>query len=208
MARIESDQTEPRILLVEGRNDKHVVWQLCDLYPEMPDFFIADRGDINAIIDSIGPELLAPGRQALGIMADADDDLQSRWDEVLYQLRTNGVQPPTSPDPRGTIISDVQPRVGVWLMPDNSLTGEIEEFIQKMIPDNDPVWPLAQRYINDIPDLHRKFPRGKTLRAQIHAWLSARQEPRLMGSAVRTKDLDASGALCQSFLDWLSRLFR
>ena len=207
MARIESEETEPHILLVEGRNDKHVVWQICNRNPELPDFFISDRGDINAVIESIGPEFLAAGRQALGILVDTDDRPQARWDEIAHQLRAFGVQPPVAPDPTGTIISGVEPRVGVWLMPDNTQAGEIEEFVASMIPDDDPVWPMSQDYIDGLPRYEGKFADGKTLRAKIHAWLATRADPRLMGQAIGTHDLQVNGPLCQRFLVWLNRLF-
>ena len=93
MARIDSDESEPQLLLVEGRNDKHVVWQICNRHPELPDFFISDRGDINAVMESIGPEILAADRQALGILVDTDDDPRSRWDEIAYQLRALASNP-------------------------------------------------------------------------------------------------------------------
>lgn len=92
-------------------------------------------------------------------------------------------------------------------MPDNSANGELEEFVAEMIPAGDPVWPLAQDYINGIPSDARKFPDGKSLRAQIYAWLSARADPRQMGSAIGTHDLLVNGELCQKFVTWLTRLF-
>ncbi len=207
MARIESDETEPQLLLVEGRNDKHVVWQICNRNPELPDFFISDRGNINAVLESIGPEFLAPGRQALGILVDTDDHPRARWDEIAHQLRTYGVQPPAAPDPTGTVIPGAERRVGVWLMPDNTLAGEIEEFVAGMIPRDDPVWPLSQQYIDSISDDDRKFAPGKTLRAQLYAWLATREDPRLMGQAIGTRDLEINGLLCQRFVTWLNRLF-
>ena len=207
VAHIESSGTEPRVLLVEGPNDKHVVWQISNRYPALPDFYIREQNGVNAVLDSIGPELIVPGRQALGILVDADDSLQSRWDEITYQLREEGITPPPSPGVDGTIISDGNPRVGVWLMPDNSANGELEEFVAEMIPAGDPVWPLAQDYINGIPSDARKFPDGKSLRAQIYAWLSARADPRQMGSAIGTHDLLVNGELCQKFVTWLTRLF-
>lgn len=207
MARIEADGMEPRLLLVEGRNDKHVVWQICNRTPDLPDFFISDRGDITALRESIGPEVLAPGRQALGILVDTDDHPQSRWDEIAHQLRIHGVQPPAAPDPAGTIIPGTEPRVGVWLMPDNAQSGEIEEFVASLIPGDDPVWPLSQDYIDGLPSYEGKFAEGKTLRAKIHAWLATREDPRLMGQAIGTHDLEIDGPLCQRFLAWLTRLF-
>ena len=209
MAHIEpsSSRPEPRVLLVEGQNDKHVVLQLCNRHPEIPDFYIQDSGNINELLAAIGPQALAPGRQTLGILADTDDSLQSRWDELAHQLRGVGIPLPPSPEPGGTIIPASRLRVGVWLMPNNQNTGELEDFVAQMIPHADPVWPLARQYIDGIPLSARKFAAGKTRRAEIHAWLAARAEPRLMGSAIRTHDLSTNAPLCQTFLTWLNRLF-
>ena len=80
-------------------------------------------------------------------------------------------------------------------------------FIQRLLPADDPVWPLAQRYIDDIPEAHRKFAAGKILRAKIHAWLATRAEPRKMGSAISRGDLNATDPLARRFVDWLRRLF-
>lgn len=207
VARIESSGNEPRLLLVEGPNDKHVVWQICNRHPALPDFYIHDRNGVNAVLDSIGSELIVPGRQALGILVDSDDSLQSRWDEITYQLRDEGITPPSSPSLDGTIIDDGNPRVGVWLMPNNQAPGELEDFVSQMIPDGDPVWPLAQQYIAGIPPFARKFAAGKTLRAQLHSWLAAREDPRQIGLAIRARDLAIDGELCQKFVAWLTRLF-
>ena len=99
------------------------------------------------------------------------------------------------------------PRVGVWLMPDNASAGELENFIQKLVPADDPVWPRAQRYIDDIPAADRKFATGKTLRAEIHAWLATRADPRKMGAAIGAGDLNATDPLARQFVGWLRRLF-
>ena len=93
-------------------------------------------------------------------------------------------------------------------MPNNSSCGELEDFIAEMIPDNDAVWPLSQRYIDEIPETERKFKPKKTRRAQIHAWLAAREDPRHMGVAISAKDLEVDGVLCQQFIAWLTELFK
>ena len=90
-------------------------------------------------------------------------------------------------------------------MPNNHSVGELEDFVVQMIPPNDKVWPLAQCYIDRIPN--PLFSASKTLRAQLHAWLAAREDPRQMGLAIRAKDLDVDGELCQRFVVWLARLF-
>lgn len=93
-------------------------------------------------------------------------------------------------------------------MPDNETPGELEEFVSRMIPEDDPVWPRSQAYINGIPVSDRRFSSGKTLRAQIHSWLAAREEPRKMGAAIGARDLNVDTPDAGRLVDWLRRLFR
>ena len=115
-----------------------------------------------------------------------------------------------SPEPTGTFIDGTAstPRVGIWLMPNNTSSGELENFVSEMIPDNDPVWPRSECYIDGIPVKDRKFTEKKILRAKIHAWLAAREDPKQMGLAIRACDLHVDGTLSTTFADWLRNLFK
>ena len=197
----------PKVLLVEGQDDEHVVWHLWKRrHRSEPPFGIEGTEGVENLIEAISTEIKAPGRTAIGIVADANDDPGGRWDAISHRLRQAGVEPPESRPLDGTIM-DGPPRVGVWLMPDNRRPGELEDFVQEMIPSGDPAWPLAQKYIRDIPKEARRFPPGKTSRAELHAWLATREEPGRMGSAIGRRDLQTDGPLCSAFLAWIERLF-
>lgn len=216
-----------RVLLVEGQDDKHVVRQICLRHsffsvegqydkeqivldaPSAPPFIIRDKEGVDKVLESIGPEIKAPGRQAVGILVDANDNVKGRWNAIIDRLRKAGMtqQLPSSPYSSGTVLPS-EPRIGIWLMPNNSSRGELEDFIVRMIPDDDAVWPLSQRYIDEIPETERKFKKKKIRRAQIHAWLAAREDPRRMGVAIGAKDLEVDGVLCQRFIAWLTELFK
>ena len=195
-----------RVLLVEGPDDKHTVLNLCGVSSNMPRFSILDKEGKDNLLKSVRGEILAEGRVAVGIMLDANDDLKARWRSVAGRLRDADIQPPEAPAPTGIIIEG-NPRVGVWLMPDNQSCGELENFVERMIPCDDTVWPLSQDYIDGIPDADRKFTKGKTLRAKVHAWLAAREHPRRMGSAIGAGDLNADVELSKRFVSWLRDLF-
>ncbi len=175
----------------------------------MPEFGIKNKGGIEKILDEIWLDIFSPGLKAIGILVDANDNIDSRWQAVRDKLKQENVILPSLPSLDGTIIpaTDERPRIGVWLMPDNQSRGELEDFVAKMIPRNDPVWPLSKRYIDGIPDADRKFAEKKILRAQVHAWLATRKSPRPMGSAIRAQDLDVTGPLCTAFETWLRKLF-
>lgn len=208
MARPNSSLPKPRILLAEGQDDEHVVRHLLRRRQFTLDFDIENREGVAPLPDSIGAELRAPGRQALGILVDADTDLPSRWDAVRTRLRAESIELPGRPSAGGTaVIAAGKPRVGVWLMPDNASSGELEDFVVQMVPAGDPVWPMAQHYIDTIPKQARKFSQQKTQRARLYAWLAAREDPRRMGSAIGASDLEVDGVLCRTFITWLQVLF-
>lgn len=208
MALPRSASSARRVLLVEGPDDKHVVRHLCRRHQSIPDFDILDRGGLEPLLETVGAELNVLGRQAIGILVDANDDLAARWKSVTDRLLNEGVTAPRQPTPKGTVIDTIEkPRVGIWLMPDNTSTGELEDFVMQMIPEGDPVWPRAKRYIEEIPQAYRRFPEVKTRRAELYAWLAARENPRQMGSAIGSHDLKVDGHLCKNFLDWLKALF-
>lgn len=196
-----------RILLVEGVDDKHVVRHLRESHQDIPTFDIRDLEGFPNLKDAIGPEVKVSGRKAVGILADANADPNGRWQAIGEQLRRAGICPPRYILPGGTIVEET-PRVGIWLMPDNTMPGELEDFVTKLIPAQDPVWPRAQLYIDEIPTAERKFAANKVRRAQVHAWLAARAEPRQMGAAIGIGDLDSTVQPAQEFTNWLRQLFR
>lgn len=197
-----------RVLLVEGQDDRHIVEHLYwKRFGVKPPFDVVDKEGYSRLRDAIGPELKAPGRQVVGIVVDANDDLKSRWAAVTDQLRR--VRPEIEfgdPTLNGFVVGG-EPHIGIWLWPDNQSTGEIEDFVATMIPRDDPVWPLSSRYIESIPVEQRRFPEGKTTRAEVHAWLAVRTEPRRIGTAIRAGDLEANGVLATRFSAWLDKLF-
>ena len=199
----------PRVLLVEGQDDFHVVDHLRHRQAgseDAPQFEILVKHNDVELLKSISGEIKAEGREVVGILIDADDDLLARWQAVRNRL-PEGFRLPAQPVAGGA-ITETLPRVGVWLMPDNKSTGELEDFVSRMVPENDPVWPRAERYIDDIPTTDRKFSPGKVSRAKIHAWLATREDPRRMGEAIRTRDLDAHAPIAEKFTTWLDDLFR
>ncbi len=194
------------LLLVEGVDDRHVVSHISGQSSGSLDFQIRDKNGYANLKRAIRPEAKVSGRMALGIVVDADEDPQGRWKAIRDQFSSIGITVPLRMDPDGTII-DHEPRVGIWLMPNNRDPGELEDFVKMLIPDTDPVWPMAQRYIVGIPANARKFTPKKVSRAQIHAWLATRKEPRKMGVAIGAGDLSIEAPFASRLTGWLERLF-
>ncbi len=92
-------------------------------------------------------------------------------------------------------------------MPDNRKSGELEDFVGKLIPEEDPLWPYARQYITSIPKNYRKFKPHKALKAEVHAWLAAQKPPGRMGLAVKAGALTTDVPLAGDFAKWLRDLF-
>lgn len=177
-------------LIVEGIDDQHVIKHLCRRRGiDAPQIIPKDGFD--GLRDSIFGEVNVPGRRALGIVADANADHERRWQSISDQLKRAGCAVPERLDPGGSVF--VGPRivrVGVWIMPGDMRSGELEDFVADMVPAS-PAWDLAREYIDGIPSAHRKFSPNKKTRAYVHAWLASREGPRPMGLAIAAGDLDA-----------------
>lgn len=191
---------------MEGRSDESVVRHLGRHHGVVLNFGIKAKEGYDNLRKSIRLEVKASGVCALGIVADANDDLQARWQEIAGELEREGVNAPEEPEQGGVVIEG-SPRIGVWLMPDNRKAGELEDFVRTLIPGDDSLWPLAQKYVADIPQEHRKFKPAKRLKAEIHAWLAVQKQPRLIGAAIGEGQLDADASAATAFVKWLRNLF-
>lgn len=200
------EPTGPNLLLVEGQDDLHVVRHLCNRQGYEPKFQIIPADGYPNLQDMIYGQIRSPDCHVLGIMADANNDPRGRWESISGMLMNVGISGPDAIGRQGTII-DAKTRVGIWLMPDNRTQGELEDFVIEMIPDGDPVWPLAKNYIDGISIPDRKFADGKISTAYLYAWLATREEPPRMGAAIGQSDLSAEGPLATSFVNWLRQLF-
>ena len=210
---MQSPDSQSRVLLVEGQDDKHVIDHIRSRCSMARKFCIRDKSNYVELLKSIPTEIKAPGRDVLGVVLDADEDPVARWHAVLTKLNAleeegyfNISDLPNEPVPSGAVVEG-RVRIGIWLMPDNCSCGELENFVEQMIPSSDPVWPKSQKYIDEIPICDRPFKTKKTTRAKVYAWLATRERPFRMGTAIRAQELDINVPLTVTFADWLRRLF-
>ena len=203
------------LLVVEGQNDEHLVLHLCrQADPELGHKFNFHNAQGRmGVINSARNLVSQPDLAGVGFVLDGDETPQEHWRQVIERVAVAypDLELPAVPEHSGTIIAEDpnvgNPRIGIWVMPDNQSAGELEDFVALMIPEYDPVWPRSQAYIAGIPLSDRKFAENKIAKSEVHAWLAARRFPGLMGIAVREGDLTTDNPLCQRFLAWLTRLF-
>lgn len=196
------------VFLVEGKDDEHVLRHLCQHYQiEQPQ--VKDKKGISNLLETLEVEIDASQLERLGIIVDADTEIKNRWIQIKGILKNSGYNSlPDLPDENGTIIKESgHPIVGVWLMPENSLPGMLEDFVSFLIPQADNLWGRAQKAVNDIPDTERQFPTQHAIKAKIHTWLAWQEEPgKPLGLAITARYLDAEAAHAKKFVAWVNRL--
>lgn len=165
-------------LLVEGKNDQHVIWALCGRHG-IPETFTVrtpkdETGGIDELLDIISVRLKTSGLRALGIVVDADQNVANRWTSVSHRLAISGYQSiPDQLDPQGTILEQGHlPRVGIWLMPNNELPGMLEDFVKYLVPPDDQLLPKAEQILIEIEQENlQQYSSTHRAKALIHTWL-------------------------------------
>ena len=208
-----SGDLSPNVLLVEGEDDKHVVRHLRHRLTTGLEFCCSVTGGKDALLDAIPVVLKQNWRRAVGVLMDANGDIGGRWQAISDRLRGTTIALAPQPPAGGALVAGdpsihLKPSFGVWLMPDNQRAGEVEDFVIQLLPQDDSVWPLAERFIDDIPQERREFRPQKANRAKLHAWLATRREPMKMGAAIGVGALDANAPPARALADWLTALFR
>lgn len=225
---------ENRILFVEGIDDQHTIWAICEQLKVEETFKVIvpdgegkipkrnarqnELGGIENVLKAARLNLTAGSSavEKVGIVIDADDNLGTQWQKVKNLLEKSGFENlPNLPDENGTIISqNFLPTFGVWIMPDNIISrGMLEDFLEFLIPekDNNPLWKKAvessQEVLRNI-DEEKRFAEIHLSKAKIHAYLAWQKDCGVpFGLSITKKYLQTDNPQCKKFVEWLNRLF-
>ncbi len=209
-----------KTLLVEGKDDQHVIYAIRDIYGiSKKSFIVEEMGGVENVLKKTDSTLVdGISDICLGIIIDADEDLNIQWQRIIGILRKADYDNeiiPDNPDAAGTIIKqEFKPTFGVWIMPDNVTNrGMLEDFLEFLVPDKDtnPIWIKAvkssQEVLEEIEEESR-FNNIHLSKAKIHAYLAWQKEcGRPFGTSITAKYLQADNPNCEKFVEWLKRLF-
>lgn len=202
-------------LVFEGVDDKHVVGNL--LYNHLLNgkrldecYEPREKNGIDNLLTTMRNEIQYSDYISIGFILDADENTQTRWEQIKYRLEQGGCENvPAIPDPNGTIIRDLYDRkVGIWLMPNNVAGGMLEDFLASLITETDSLWSRAQNVVGDIPADEQLFPSCHRKKAEVHTWLAWQEEPGTqMGGTFKRQFVDPQSPLAMAFVNWIKRLF-
>ena len=197
------------LLLVEGPDDQYVSGNLLaanDIRLDPPSGIRSCGGIERLLRDVLPATLRAATHRAIGVIVDADADITARWEALRYRLIEAGYTPPPVPDASGTIVRGER-AVGLWLMPDNKLPGTLEQFVSKLIPDGDELFPVARAAVAAIPQHLRRFASTSAAKAELHTYLAWQEEPGTpRGAGIAKRYFATTNETAGHFVDWVKRL--
>ncbi len=197
-------------LLVEGNDDQHVVWSLCQKFNLTENFDVIDCDGIENIFSQLPVRIKQSNIKTIGIIVDADFDIKKRWKKLKTALEKIGYTIDVQIKAQGTIVQQVNmPQIGFWIMPDNKISGMLEDFISFLVPDDDKLLPVADNILKQIEGQKiNKYKSTHRSKALINTWLSWQADPGTpMGLAITKKYLSTDDKICIQFINWLRTLY-
>ncbi|MEA5403131.1 DUF3226 domain-containing protein [Arcicella sp. DC2W] len=199
-------------LLVEGKDDTHVIWALCENFDVYQNFDVVDCEGISNLFNIIPVRLKQSELKSLAIIIDADLNIEERWKELRNIFENSHYTLPSVLPASGLIHEENDRKIGVWLMPNNDIKGMLEDFVKFLIPENNNLKEITERTLNELEknqynlynkDLHRT-------KAFIHTWLAWQETPGTpMGLAITKKYLSTEDSeICIRFIEWLKMTFK
>ena len=202
-------------LLVEGPDDLFVIARLRELNHLADNIFIKPCGSVEKAIElfRILIDKQAAANRILGIVVDADTNIAGRWQRISQILTESGKYhvPDILPEAGMVLLpcDKEDPKIGVWMMPDNQLNGMLEDFLamlavndQELLDEVDTtLTTLENKELNKYKSVHKA-------KARIHTFLAWQEEPGVsMWNAIAKSYLRADSEQAVLFVDWLRRLF-
>lgn len=202
-------------LLVEGNNDRHVVWALCERHDFPENFDVVDCQSIDRVFSQFRLRLSIPeNNQRIGVMVDADVNLEKRWNTFLSLIQATGKYDcgNVKLEKNGVVLAPkdaAYPIVGIWIMPDNNLNGMLEDFVVSLAQPDDILMVKADEVLNALESEGiQRYKSVHRTKAKIHTFLAWQDEPgKPMGQAITAKVLDANSPNAVAFVNWLRKLY-
>lgn len=219
-----------RILLVEGAQDRDFFVALlrrCSLQDinvvppkeALPD--LALGGGWTNVLKAL-PTLLdqmkqEDGPERLGVVIDADHTdsnggFPRRYAEVTAILNSHDYREAKNSLVRGAVFEhlDGLPSVGLWIMPDHSSDGMLEDFLSRVVthPDQRLLLDHGRQAIAKLP-VTLFNPALHESKALISTWRAWQKKPGApLGQCVKDDLLDLTQEIAVEFISWLRVIYK
>ncbi len=200
-----------KVLLLEGRQDCNIIKEFCknnNINENSFDYCYCAGYDgvLHKLTDILK---MSPYNKPkiIGIIVDADIGMAVHYEEIKGKVKEFYKLPVKMPK-GGLIHSDnQQPKLGIWIMPNNQDNGALEEFYLQLATDidtkfiDDAIKQAEKKKLTSFKSQHRK-------KAIMHTYFAWRDEPDdPLHSAINKIALDNNKDIAKAFKSWLKDLF-
>ena len=207
---------KPHLLIVEGKDELHVVSRISESYDILENFKIEVSGSNDQAIDKFISSIFASDFNKVGVLLDFEPN-QNVWGKLYNGLQSYKPYYKTIPhDPlEGGVIVEANgtnklfDNFGIWLMPNNKDKGTLENFLLSVVNSGnvqiafaeETLKELEKRGLDDYKPVHRN-------KALIHTYLAWQENPGApYGTALKQKAFDIEHPDVQALANWLRQLF-
>ncbi len=172
--------TRPKIVLVEGKDEKIFFDKLCVHIEKQADIQILDFGGITQFrkyLKSLkaSSSYRSMNVNSLGVIRDAELDMGSAFQSVCDALKASGFAVPSHPSE----MVDGDPNISVFILPDCQNQGMLETLCwQAVARSDDSAIPCVHQYL-DCLKKSSALPKNAD-KARLHTFLASRKEPGLL----------------------------
>lgn len=197
-------------LLVEGNDDKHVIWALCERFTVNENFDVIDCEGITKLYDQLPVRFKQAQVDTIGLIIDADSEIKDRWKSISTLLSLQGFTIPKELPLEGLILkNNTGFKIGVWIMPNNNENGMLEDFISFLVPKEDKILPIVNETLTNIESKGlNQYSLIHKSKATIHSWLSLQSDPGTpVGLGITKRYLTTDEDTCLKLVNWLKELY-
>ena len=93
-------------------------------------------------------------------------------------------------------------------MPDNSSPGTLEDFLNKLVSEGDPIRSYADEVVIEARQRGARCQERDHVKSALHTWLAWQEEPGLpFGTAMKAEYFEKDSDDAHRFVAWFHRLF-
>ncbi|MGO4884719.1 MAG: DUF3226 domain-containing protein [Bryobacteraceae bacterium] len=208
----------PKILIVEGVDDKHCVIGLMKHHIDWPEasdgwpVWIEVGNSVDEILVPayVTTEIKASNAKIVGVVLDSDLTAAGRYDRVRQLCTSLFPSMPAAMPKQGLIVHNEDKRFGLWVMPDNSSPGDLETFLRYLVPEKqNALWHQACQSVAAAVSAGADCRSAHIMKAQLYTWLAWQDPPGYSpGLALTRKILDPQSEYAAAFVRWFRELYQ
>lgn len=206
-------ETPTSLLLVEGRSEENAIREFYKQWDTNINFNINNEGSITKLKTSFKMHLKSSNvLRKLWVIIDADISYACAWQSIRDILERSGkYNPPKQLCTMGLILKPIDENdliVGVWIMPNNQDIGMLEDFMMRIIPEENELLCEAEIAITNLEKKNiQKYKSVHRAKAKLHTWLAWHDEPGdSVNVAIKKNLFSQDKELINAFKGWIMEL--